>query len=167
MQITISRGSGISGPGLGTLTACMAPLVNASGKAVEKFAQILSNFLERAPTDRWAAASPSRGCPGVMIFCCCADSSRIVLRISAFHKLLNRCGRWSSHPALDPAIYREATLRLDRHFTISIVDCGSSMDAPVTQEALRNLDALIMVSSLWADGALGRRPNHGTARRAR
>ncbi len=54
---------------------------------------------------------------------------------------------------LDPAIYREATLRLDRHFTISIVDCGSSMDAPVTQEALRDLDALIVVSSPWADGA--------------
>ena len=54
---------------------------------------------------------------------------------------------------LDPAIYREATLRLDRHFTISIVDCGSSMDAPVTQEALRDLDARIVVSSPWADGA--------------
>lgn len=54
---------------------------------------------------------------------------------------------------LDPAIYREAALRLDRHFTISIVDCGSSMDAPVTQEALRDLDALMVVSSPWADGA--------------
>jgi MinD-like ATPase involved in chromosome partitioning or flagellar assembly len=54
---------------------------------------------------------------------------------------------------LDPAIYREATFRLDRHFTISIVDCGSTMDAPVTQEALRDLDALIVVSSPWADGA--------------
>ncbi|BBZ36630.1 MinD/ParA family ATP-binding protein [Mycolicibacterium confluentis] len=54
---------------------------------------------------------------------------------------------------LDPAIYREAALRLDRHFTISIVDCGSTMDAPVTQEALRDLDALIVVSSPWADGA--------------
>lgn len=54
---------------------------------------------------------------------------------------------------LDPAIYREAALRLDRHFTISIIDCGSTMDAPVTQEALRDLDALIVVSSPWADGA--------------
>ncbi|EID15930.1 hypothetical protein MXEN_05625 [Mycobacterium xenopi RIVM700367] len=54
---------------------------------------------------------------------------------------------------LDPAIYREAALRLDRHFTISVVDCGSTMDAPVTQEALRDLDALIVVSSPWADGA--------------
>ncbi len=54
---------------------------------------------------------------------------------------------------LDPAIYREAALRLDRHFTISIVDCGSTMDAPVTREALRDLDALIVVSSPWADGA--------------
>lgn len=54
---------------------------------------------------------------------------------------------------LDPAVYREAALRLDRHFTISIVDCGSTMDAPVTQEALRDVDALIVVSSPWADGA--------------
>lgn len=54
---------------------------------------------------------------------------------------------------LDPAVYREAALRLDRHFTISIIDCGSTMDAPVTQEALRDLDALIVVSSPWADGA--------------
>jgi MinD-like ATPase involved in chromosome partitioning or flagellar assembly len=54
---------------------------------------------------------------------------------------------------LDPAIYREAAARLDRHFTISIVDCGSTIDAPVTQEALRDLDALIVVSSPWVDGA--------------
>ena len=54
---------------------------------------------------------------------------------------------------LDPALYREATSRLDRHFTIAIVDCGSTMDAPVTQEAITDLDALIVVSSPWADGA--------------
>jgi MinD-like ATPase involved in chromosome partitioning or flagellar assembly len=54
---------------------------------------------------------------------------------------------------LDPGIYREATSRLDRHFTISIIDCSSTMDAPVTQEVLRDLDALIVVSSLWVDGA--------------
>jgi MinD-like ATPase involved in chromosome partitioning or flagellar assembly len=54
---------------------------------------------------------------------------------------------------LDPAIYREATARLDNHFTISIVDCGSTMDSPVTREALQDLDALIMVSSPWVDGA--------------
>ncbi|WP_104157824.1 MinD/ParA family ATP-binding protein [Mycobacterium avium] len=54
---------------------------------------------------------------------------------------------------LDPAIYREATRRLDRHFTISVIDCGSTMDAPLTQEVLRDLDALIVVSSPWADGA--------------
>ena len=54
---------------------------------------------------------------------------------------------------LDPAIYREAALRLDRHFAISIIDCGSTMDAAVTQEVLRDLDALIVVSSPWADGA--------------
>ena len=54
---------------------------------------------------------------------------------------------------LDPAIYREAIARLDRHFTISIIDCGSTMDTPVTQEVLRDLDALIVVTSPWADGA--------------
>lgn len=54
---------------------------------------------------------------------------------------------------LDPAIYREAARRLDRYFAISIIDCGSSMDAPVTREVLRDLDALIVVSSPWADGA--------------
>jgi MinD-like ATPase involved in chromosome partitioning or flagellar assembly len=54
---------------------------------------------------------------------------------------------------LDPAIYREAATRLDRHFTISVIDCSSTMDAPVTQEVLRDLDALIVVSSPWADGA--------------
>src|SRR5438270_10964783 len=52
---------------------------------------------------------------------------------------------------LDPAVYREAALRLDRHFTISVIDCGSTMDSPVTQEVLRDLDALIVVSSPWAD----------------
>jgi MinD-like ATPase involved in chromosome partitioning or flagellar assembly len=54
---------------------------------------------------------------------------------------------------LDPAIYREAALRLDRHFAISVIDCGSTMDSRVTQEVLRDLDALIVVSSPWADGA--------------
>nr|WP_231988764.1 MinD/ParA family protein [Mycobacterium sp. 1274761.0] len=54
---------------------------------------------------------------------------------------------------LDPAIYREATARLDKHFTISIVDCGSTLDSPIAQEVLRDLDALIVVSSPWVDGA--------------
>ena len=59
----------------------------------------------------------------------------------------------SRRRVLDPGIYREATARLDRHFTISIVDCGATIDAPVTQEVLRDLDALIVVSSPWVDGA--------------
>ncbi|MGB8403415.1 MAG: MinD/ParA family protein, partial [Mycobacterium sp.] len=54
---------------------------------------------------------------------------------------------------LDAAIYREAISRLDRHFTISIIDCGSTMDTPVTKEVLRDLDALVVVSSPWLDGA--------------
>jgi MinD-like ATPase involved in chromosome partitioning or flagellar assembly len=64
-------------------------------------------------------------------------------------------GEPASRPrkVLDPAIYRETALRLDRHFTISVIDCGSTMDSLVTQEVLRDLDALIVVSSPWADGA--------------
>jgi MinD-like ATPase involved in chromosome partitioning or flagellar assembly len=54
---------------------------------------------------------------------------------------------------LDPAIYREATSGLDRYFSISIIDCGSTIDSPVTQEVLKDLDALIVVSSPWVDGA--------------
>lgn len=54
---------------------------------------------------------------------------------------------------LDAAIYREAVTRLDKHFSISVVDCSSTMDSPVTQEVLRDLDALIVVSSPWVDGA--------------
>lgn len=54
---------------------------------------------------------------------------------------------------LEPNIYREATGRLDNHFTLSIIDCGSTMDSPVTREVLRDLDALIVVSSMWVDGA--------------
>lgn len=39
---------------------------------------------------------------------------------------------------LDPAIYREAALRLDHHFAISVIDCGSSMEAAVIlQKALQ------------------------------
>lgn len=54
---------------------------------------------------------------------------------------------------LDPAVYRAAATQLDRHFTISMVDCGSTLDSAVTQEALRDVDALIVVSSPWVDGA--------------
>jgi MinD-like ATPase involved in chromosome partitioning or flagellar assembly len=65
------------------------------------------------------------------------------------------CGEPATGPrrVIDPAIYREAALRLDRHFTISVIDCGSTMDSAVTREVLRDLDALIVVSSPWADGA--------------
>jgi MinD-like ATPase involved in chromosome partitioning or flagellar assembly len=86
--------------------------------------------------------------------------------LQAFGDVVARVGRNSAglyvlggEPAsgprkvLDPAIYREAAMRLDRHFTISVIDCGSTMDAPLTGEVLRDLDALIVVSSPWADGA--------------
>ena len=86
--------------------------------------------------------------------------------LQSFTDVIERVGRNSAglyvlggEPAsgprrvVDPAIYREAALRLDRHFTISVIDCGSTMDSPVTQEVLRDLDALIVVSSPWADGA--------------
>jgi MinD-like ATPase involved in chromosome partitioning or flagellar assembly len=54
---------------------------------------------------------------------------------------------------LDPQVYRAATNQLTRHFTLSIVDCGSSMDSGVTREVLNDVDALIVVSSPWFDGA--------------
>jgi MinD-like ATPase involved in chromosome partitioning or flagellar assembly len=54
---------------------------------------------------------------------------------------------------LDPAVYRAATHQLNRHFTLSIIDCGSTMDSAVTQEVLGDVDALIVVSSPWFDGA--------------
>lgn len=54
---------------------------------------------------------------------------------------------------LDPFIYREAAIQLDRHFTLVIVDCGSSLDSAVTREALRDLDALIVVGAPRVDGA--------------
>ena len=54
---------------------------------------------------------------------------------------------------LHPQIYREASARLDRHFTISIIDCGSTIDSPITLEVLRDLDALLVVSSPWVDAA--------------
>jgi MinD-like ATPase involved in chromosome partitioning or flagellar assembly len=50
-------------------------------------------------------------------------------------------------------VYREATTRLDNHFTISIIDCGSTLDAPITHEVVRDLDALMVVTSPWVDGA--------------
>jgi MinD-like ATPase involved in chromosome partitioning or flagellar assembly len=54
---------------------------------------------------------------------------------------------------LDADIYRKATTKLDRHFTLSIVDCASTLDSPVTQAVLADVDALIVVSSPWFDGA--------------
>ena len=54
---------------------------------------------------------------------------------------------------LDADIYRKATSKLDQHFTLSVVDCGSTPDSPVTREVLADVDALIVVSSLWWDGA--------------
>jgi MinD-like ATPase involved in chromosome partitioning or flagellar assembly len=54
---------------------------------------------------------------------------------------------------LDAAIYREATMQLDKHFTLSIVDCGSTLDSAVTQQVLADVDALIVVSSPWHGGA--------------
>jgi MinD-like ATPase involved in chromosome partitioning or flagellar assembly len=54
---------------------------------------------------------------------------------------------------LNADIYRKATTKLDRHFTLSVVDCGSTLDSPVTREVLADVDALIVVSSPWIDGA--------------
>ncbi len=54
---------------------------------------------------------------------------------------------------LDPQVYNDAMAQLDRHFSLSIVDCGSTMDAPLTLQVLGTLDALVVVSSPWYDGA--------------
>nr|WP_322788669.1 MinD/ParA family protein [Mycolicibacterium chlorophenolicum] len=54
---------------------------------------------------------------------------------------------------VDPDIYRRATAQLDRHFTLSIIDCGSTMDSAITREVLSDVDALIVVTSPWYDGA--------------
>jgi MinD-like ATPase involved in chromosome partitioning or flagellar assembly len=54
---------------------------------------------------------------------------------------------------LDAAIYREAAKQLDKHFTLSIVDCGSTLDSAVTQQVLADVDALIVVSSTSYGGA--------------
>ncbi|WP_142386882.1 MinD/ParA family ATP-binding protein [Mycobacterium hubeiense] len=56
--------------------------------------------------------------------------------------------RW----ALNSVTYRRAAAQLDRHFTISIVDCGSTLDSAVTREAMRDFDALIVVASPRVDG---------------
>ena len=62
-------------------------------------------------------------------------------------------GATARRRVINPKIYREAVQRLDNHFTISVIDCGSTMDAPITHEVLRDLDALLVVSSPWVDGA--------------
>ena len=54
---------------------------------------------------------------------------------------------------LDADIYRKASSKLDQHFTLSVVDCGSTPDSPVTREVLADVDGLIVVSSTWYDGA--------------
>jgi MinD-like ATPase involved in chromosome partitioning or flagellar assembly len=54
---------------------------------------------------------------------------------------------------LDADLYRKATTKLDQHFTLSVVDCTSTLDSPVTHEVLADVDGLIVVSSPWYDGA--------------
>lgn len=110
------------------------------------FGRLGSRIDPRATSSYWDLAADA----GMQSF---ADiSSRVGANAAGLYVLVGEpaAGR---RRILDAALYREAALRLDRHFTISIIDCGSTMDSPVTQEALRDLDALIVVSSPWADGA--------------
>lgn len=110
------------------------------------FGRLGSRIDPRATSSYWDLASD----PNLQSF---ADiSARVGANAAGLYVLAGEpaAGR---RRVLDPALYREAALRLDRHFAISVIDCGSTMDAPVTQEALRDLDALIVVSSPWADGA--------------
>jgi MinD-like ATPase involved in chromosome partitioning or flagellar assembly len=55
------------------------------------------------------------------------------------------------HP-LDPALYREAVARLDPHFAITIIDCGATMESPITRAVAADLDAAVVVATPWADG---------------
>lgn len=110
------------------------------------FGRLGSRIDPRATSSYWDLAAEQ----GMQSF---ADiSSRVGANAAGLYVLIGEpaAGR---RRILDAALYREAALRLDRHFSISIIDCGSTMDSPVTQEALRDLDALVVVSSPWADGA--------------
>ena len=60
--------------------------------------------------------------------------------------------RPSSRKVIDAAAYREAVSRLAPFFSTIVVDCGPVLDSGLTYEVLRDLDALIVVSSTWADG---------------
>ncbi len=52
---------------------------------------------------------------------------------------------------LTPALYHDTVARLDRFFAVTIVDCGATMDTPVTRAIARDLDAAIVVTTPWAD----------------
>ena len=54
---------------------------------------------------------------------------------------------------LDPGLYHEALARLDPHFAITIIDCGATMATEVTRAVVADLDAAIVVTTPWADGA--------------
>lgn len=110
------------------------------------FGRLGSRIDPRATSSYWDLATDQ----GMQSF---ADiSSRVGANAAGLYVLVGEPAA-GGRRILDAALYREAALRLDRHFAISIIDCGSTMDSPVTQEALRDLDALIVVSSPWADGA--------------
>lgn len=55
------------------------------------------------------------------------------------------------HPLI-PTLYGDALARLDRHFAITIIDCGATMDSPLTRTVAHNLDAAIVVATPWEDG---------------
>ena len=59
---------------------------------------------------------------------------------------------------LDPALYREATSRLDRHFTIAIVDCAGKGNIPLFAEVC-NACQIPYVVVHDRDAARGRQPN--------
>jgi MinD-like ATPase involved in chromosome partitioning or flagellar assembly len=53
---------------------------------------------------------------------------------------------------LNPKLYIDALARLDRHFAVTVVDCGATMDSPLTRTVAYNLDAVTVVATPWADG---------------
>ncbi|HEU0190650.1 MAG TPA: MinD/ParA family protein [Mycobacterium sp.] len=145
---------GKGGVGKTTVSACVGSLLAklrpgdgvVAVDADTAFGRLASRVDPRATTSYWDLAS-ARNMESF------ADlSTRIGVNAVGLYVLAGEPAT-GSRRVLDPALYREASLRLERHFTISVIDCGSTMDTPVTQEALRDLDALIVVSSPWADGA--------------
>ncbi|WP_236737237.1 MinD/ParA family protein [Mycolicibacterium llatzerense] len=145
---------GKGGVGKSTVSACVGSIFAelrqddrvVAVDADTAFGKLASRIDPAASGSYWELA----GDRGLHTF---ADMRSRVGSNSAGLFVLGGEGSTARRRVLDPAIYRAATAQLERHFTLSIIDCGSTMDAPVTREVLGDVDALIVVSSPWYDGA--------------